>query len=97
MGADVVRGFSPILVGYLAIGLGLGLAYFSLMWRSVRAFTGGASGGFSVVAMIMRFALLAGVLFLTSRAGAWPLLATAVGVVAGRQLVLRRVGRATPA
>ena len=67
MGAGLLSRVSPVLAVYAVIGLSLGLAYFGLMWRSVRALAGGATGGVTIAAMALRFALLAGALFLASR------------------------------
>ncbi len=40
--------------------------------------------------------LLAGALLLIAREGALPLLATALGLLAGRAVVLRRIARSAP-
>ena len=46
--------------------------------------------------MLGRFVLLAIVLVLVGREGALPLLATALGLLAGRQFVIHRVRRSAP-
>ncbi len=46
--------------------------------------------------MIGRFALLGGMLYLASLAGALPLLAVAGGILLARALVLRRVRATAP-
>jgi hypothetical protein len=85
-----------VSVSHLAAGTGFGLLYFHAMWRSVRFLAGGTALKAAVIAMAARFAILSGVLVLTSLEGAVPLLATALGVMAGRFLVIRGV-RSQPA
>ena len=77
--------------GCAALGVGLGLVYFRGLWWNARMLAGGRSLMQVVALMLGRFVLLAAVLVLVARAGALPLLATASGLLAGRQFVLRRV------
>ena len=84
------------LGAHLALGLGLGLFHFrTLLWGTSR-FAAGGSTLATVALIIGRFVLLSGVLTLASLEGAAPLLVTALGVLAARRAVMRRVRMAVP-
>jgi len=92
---DEQRMTQPILlVAHFVLGGALGLLYFRGLWWNVRQLVQarGAAAAFAVGAA--RFLGLGAVLFLTSREGALPLLATALGVLAARAMVLRRFKQA---
>jgi hypothetical protein len=76
---------------FLGLGLVLGGIYFYGVWRSARGFTTGAPMERMVLLSVGRLVLMGGVLALISRAGAMPLLATALGIVLARPLVMRRL------
>jgi len=79
------------LVPWLAAGYGLGLLYFRMLWWNVRLLTSGARPVVAALLGAARFAGLGVILFLASRCGAQPLLVMALGVLAGRAAVLRRL------
>jgi hypothetical protein len=79
---------------HLAIGTTIGLLYFHAIWRSVRQLAGVAPMRATVIAMALRFAILAAALVAISLEGAAPLLAAGAGVMIGRFIVLRSVRRA---
>jgi len=86
----------PLDLGAHAMaGVALGWVYFYLVWCNARQFTQGgrisAIGGLAVA----RFAGLGAVLALISLEGAPPLLATALGVLIARSIMLRRFSAAT--
>ncbi len=80
---------------HLLAGFALGLLYFRGLWWNAQQL---AVGGHLITTTALwfgRFAVLAGLLALTSSEGALPLLATALGVLIARPLVMRRVREAT--
>ena len=78
-----------LLANFLG-GMGLGWAYFRLVWRSARQFA--EAGGLPklLLASLGRLVLLGSVLMLASRQGALPVLLVAAGLVLARFLALRR-------
>lgn len=79
----------PPLVA-LAAGVATGVAYFALLSRNLDLYLAGAPlAGAALQAG--RFLLAAAVLFSAVQFGALPLIACAIGFLAGRHLVLRRV------
>jgi hypothetical protein len=80
---------------HLATGVVLGFAYFHNLWRNARLLAAGAPTR-TAAWMAGRLILLACVLALTSLEGATALLATGLGVLAGRAIVRRRVWAAVP-
>ncbi len=87
----------PIDLGAHAVaGVALGWLYFSAIWWNARHFAArgqvAAIGGLAVA----RFAVLGAVLAWVSRQGAPPLLATTLGVLVARAVLLRRFGTVTP-
>lgn len=91
--------FLPILFTatiHAALGVGLGLVYFRGLWWNATLLAGGSSMKRVAGLMLGRFVLLAIVLALTGREGALPLLATVLGLLIGRQLVVRHVRRSPP-
>lgn len=86
----------PGLAAHVALGAGLGILHFRGLWRSVRLLAGHRRAAALILGMAGRFALTGAVLALASLEGAWPLLATAVGLFAARAVVVRRVRRVGP-
>ncbi len=84
----------PELTGFVALGCGLGALYFGSLRCSAEFFARPGRMGATIAIMAVRFALLGGILTLVSLAGAMPLLMTALGVLGGRALVMRRVRQA---
>ena len=85
-----------ILVGWaawLALGVLLGGLYFHMLRRSVDLLVGGKSTIKAVLFTIGRFALAGAGLAAASFQGALPLLLVALGLLIGRQLVMRREAR----
>ena len=79
-----------IAPAHLVGGLALGIAYFqSVRWTSNHLADGRGTVA-AIVAIAVRFVLLAGTLTLISLEGAAPLLLTALGILAARAAVLRR-------
>ncbi len=78
-----------MIAAFLAVGLAAGILYFASLWWTSRVLAqSGLTGGVAAL-VLCRMALLAFVLFLASRQGAMPLLMTALGIFAGRSLVMR--------
>lgn len=76
---------------YLVVGLLVGAVYFHGLWWATRRLCG-ESRIFALIAVVFgRFAVLAGLLTLASFEGALPLLASALGVLAARFVVVRYV------
>lgn len=84
--------FSLLL--HLATGFGVGLLYFRGLWLNARMFVSGDRVAAAIALGLARFGLLGGLLTLASLEGALPLLATALGVLIARPLVMRRVKEA---
>ena len=84
-----------ILTLYVACGGVLGGLYFGSLWWNARLFERAGHVGTLLASMVARFVLLGGVLTAASLVGAMPLLATALGVLLARNVVLRRVRMAT--
>jgi len=82
-----------LAVAHVALGVMLGLIYFHSLWRNARLLAVGTPTRIAI-GMAGRLTLLAGVLVLTSFEGATALLATGLGVLAARGIVLRRVRNA---
>ncbi len=73
-------------------GVGLGTAYFRCLLWSAGRFAAGGRVSVTAGLLLGRFVLLGGALMLASQLGALPMLATALGVLVGRFVVMRRVG-----
>jgi F1F0 ATPase subunit 2 len=82
------------LAAHLAGGVVLGTLYFGSLWWSTQRFAAGGRALPVIAATLGRFLLLGAAL--VSRAGALPLLATALGILAARAGVMRRVREAAP-
>lgn len=80
----------------LCAGFAFGLLYFKGLWWQVRRFEVQRRPLVLIGVMALRFALLGGGLLLAALAGAVPLLTAALGVLAGRWLVMRQVRRVMP-
>ena len=80
-----------VLAAHFAFGAGLGALYFTGVWWNARLFAGGTSLTAAIGLVAGRFALLAGFLTLASLEGALPLLVMALGVLAARPVIMRRV------
>lgn len=79
-----------LAAAHLAAGLALGTAYFqSVRWTSNRLADGRWTAS-ALVAIAVRFVLLAAALTLISFEGAPPLLLTATGILVARAAVLHR-------
>jgi hypothetical protein len=87
---------APLLaLGGLCAGLVLGLAYFASLRRNVRLYADGRPVAAGLL-QAGRFALLAGALAGIAQFGGVPLLASALGLLAGRWAVMRRTRKASP-
>jgi hypothetical protein len=84
-----------LALAHFALGVALGGAYFQSLWRNAQLLAAGVPIR-TAAWMAGRFTLLACALALTSFEGAAALLATGLGVLAGRAIVLRRVREAVP-
>ena len=88
MASDVVIG---LLWGFAA-GLALGAVFFLGLWATVqRVNSSRSSGALVAVSFVLRFALVAGGLYLVVRGGSWPLIGSLFGILAARVLVTRLV------
>lgn len=80
------------LIGCLVLGLVAGGIYFTTMWWSAELFAAGGRTPLAIALVAGRFALiLATLAIVTIHGGALPLLATALGIVIARMVVMRRV------
>lgn len=84
------------LLFWLAAGLFAGWLYFEGVWRSARLLADGRRPALALLLGLGRLGLLAVALIAVARAGAGPLLAAALGLLAGRAAVMRRVRRGAP-
>jgi hypothetical protein len=84
------------LTAHLAFGIALGILYFRGLRSNVARLTDHRGVMTTVALIVGRFTLLGGLLTLTSLEGALPLLTTALGVLAGRSIVMRGIGEAAP-
>ena len=84
----------PALAVFFVFGAALGAAYFSTLRISARLFSEKASLAAAALT-VARFAVLAICLTFVSRAGALPLLVTAMGLVVARWFIVRRISRSS--
>lgn len=88
MTSDVIVG---LVWGFLA-GLAFGAVFFLGLWATVqRVNSSRSSGALVAVSFVLRFALVAGGLYLVVRGGSWPLIGSLFGILAARVLVTRLV------
>ena len=81
----------PVLGAWVLGGAALGLIYFRFLRRSAGLMVaGGAGPGRALLLVLFRVAGLGGILLIAAMQGALPLLATALGVMIGRQVVMRQ-------
>jgi F1F0 ATPase subunit 2 len=73
-----------------------GAAYFRAVWATARLLAEGGSRAKALGYTVLRFGLLAVLLVLAARAGAGPLLAASLGILAARLVILPRLGRPAP-
>jgi F1F0 ATPase subunit 2 len=85
-----------LLLAHVALGAALGWLYFRGLWWNVRRFVEGRHPALTIALGVARFLALGAVLLLTSLEGAMPLLATALGLLAARAVVLRRLRQVPP-
>lgn len=78
----------PSLLLYLLLGLGLGTLFFLGLWRTLAR---PLSAWLIALSSLGRFAGVGLVLALVSQQGALPLLATGLGIVCARAVVMRRL------
>ena len=81
---------------HLVGGVALGALYFGSLWWGSRLFERAGRLRTLLAGMAARFVLLGGILTAASFEGAVPLLATVLGVLLARAMVLRRVRMVTP-
>lgn len=77
---------------YFALGLLAGGAHFASLRGNARLFAGSGSPAAALGLQLLRLGALAGLLVLVALHGALPLLATALGVLVARSIVVRRLG-----
>ena len=80
----------------LIAGLAGGVAHFALLRWNTALYLRPRGLGRAIALQALRLVLLAGVLVALARQGALPLLLGALGVLAARWIVLRRVRGAVP-
>ena len=85
-----------VLAAWLAGGVALGICYFQALRWNAALFARGGRAITAIACTLGRFAVLGAALALASLHGAAPLLASAVGVLLGRFLVMRRARAAGP-
>lgn len=81
----------PVAAIALLGGLGLGVVYFRTLRLCADLFVRGERSALAVGLTLGRFTLLGGALFLASRFGAPGLIGLALGMLIGRQWVMRSV------
>ena len=86
---------APSLTVWLAVGIAAGAAYFFSIWWSADQFADGGRITTTLALALIRLLVLGGLLMFASFRGAGPLLATALGVVIARFVVMRRLREAT--
>lgn len=81
---------SAVLLGSCAVlGLALGWAYFALLRWNTALYLRGRHRGLALALQLLRFAVLALVLWQLARVSAWALLAAFAGFLIARVLALR--------
>jgi F1F0 ATPase subunit 2 len=94
MDAKHMNSLAPVL--YFVSGIACGIVYFRFLWWDVRRFAAAGSLGITILSMLVRVALLGGILTFASKQGALPLLLMALGVVIARFLVARGIRATVP-
>lgn len=84
------------VVLHLAAGAGVGAVHFGGLWWNARLFAAGGRMATAIAVALGRFAVVGGVLVVAARDGAPALLATALGLLIARALVMRRVWGTAP-
>ncbi len=85
-----------IVLAHLGAGIVIGMLYFRSLWSNVRQLAGGGRVTTMIALIVGRLALLSVVLVLASLEGTGALLATVLGVVIGRAVIMRKVRQITP-
>lgn len=89
--SSVLSPFWPFqVIAGLVIGTMVGLIFFGALWWNVHLLVHGNAVK-AVVLHLVRFAALIAVFYLAARFGPLALLATALGLLIGRSIVLRRM------
>ncbi|MBB4301026.1 F1F0 ATPase subunit 2 [Rhodobium orientis] len=91
MTADVFSILLHVALGLVA-GFAVGLVHFRLLWWNTQMLLGAGSAVAAIAVIVLRFAVLVGVFVLLAQFGALALLAGAVGVLAARQVAVKRYG-----
>lgn len=81
---------------HLIAGAGLGVVHFGGLWWNARLFAAGGRMATAVAVALGRFTLVGGVLAVAALQGALALLATALGLLVTRAIVMRRVWEDAP-
>ena len=80
------------IIAALAVGVAMGLFHFQSLRRAADAFAEGRAVS-ALALQTLRLAAMAAFLFGAAYAGAFPLLAAALGILIGKAAVLRREGK----
>ena len=91
MTADVFSILLHFALGFVA-GFAVGLLHFRLLWWNTQMLLGSGPSPMAIAVLVLRFAVLIGAFVLLAQFGALALLAGAVGVLAARQVAVRRTG-----
>jgi F1F0 ATPase subunit 2 len=86
----------PALLGFFVVGMLAGAVHVALLRRNTQMYLHSSGVGKAVALQMLRLALLGGVLWVLAEHGAPALLAGAAGVLAARQLILRRIASVAP-
>lgn len=84
------------LASNFAAGAAAGLLHVGTLWWNTRRFAQGGRATTTAALMVVRFAVLGGMLLLASLEGAPPLLAMALGILAARMLAVHKFRMAVP-
>jgi hypothetical protein len=81
---------------FIVVGLAAGLLHFGLLRRNAELFMRGGAVSRALGLLVIRFTLTAAALIFAVRFGAWSLMTCALGILAARQMALRRAGSVQP-
>ena len=84
-----------IIAAWALLGLVAGLAHFATLHGNARLWLQGRLRP-ALALQVARLALTVALLVVAARQGAWPLLLAIAGFLAGRTVVMARLGRAAP-
>ncbi|MDR3375930.1 MAG: ATP synthase subunit I [Ancalomicrobiaceae bacterium] len=85
-----------VLGAWASLGFVVGAVYFRALWRTTLWLTEAGHGAATAALTVLRLALLVGSLVVATLQGPLPLMATALGLIVAKIVVVRRVKGTTP-